>query len=385
MDAVDNRPLSWSRTLRKTPAEYSTRTPLSDRIRLRRLELEIAAAGAASKLEDAEISSRAATPLSLQPLQTVNCRSALLLSHTEVPHERRPDDDSARPCFGWTPLICPLSGERLRYPVRGRRCRHFACFDRDAFRTALVKNNRAPVPCPLCGVPTLFSDLVSDDDMAEVLVTVGAETVFVGRAQENGRLATLTATDISGRQSSPTVISRSSSRRDVKSDNCNSDLALALHLCEEAEARAWTAERLAADAVRKGQVAAEEVADLRRIFRSGGDIVTDWNERQNRVEVLEGRLRDVELYSAKLSDKLLLAGVDLETARADLRRHRLAYEAMELRLMEGRLVFNGPAPAVIAVPVGCAPAVDQSQGSVVEGGRLRALVAKRVEEMGLLP
>lgn len=76
------------------------------------------------------------------------------------------------------PLVCPLTCERLKIPVRARACRHLRCFDFEAYlvtatRTAAFSRRWR---CPCCGIRLLPSDLARCEFTTRLLNGVASST-----------------------------------------------------------------------------------------------------------------------------------------------------------------------------------------------------------------
>jgi hypothetical protein len=51
------------------------------------------------------------------------------------------------------PLVCPISSEKIKIPVRGLFCRHFQCFDLYNFLIVVSSATNPRWFCPLCKRP----------------------------------------------------------------------------------------------------------------------------------------------------------------------------------------------------------------------------------------
>lgn len=52
------------------------------------------------------------------------------------------------------PLVCPLSSERVKVPVRGLFCTHFQCFDLQNYLVVVSNTANPRWVCPLCKKPS---------------------------------------------------------------------------------------------------------------------------------------------------------------------------------------------------------------------------------------
>lgn len=75
------------------------------------------------------------------------------------------------------PLVCPLSGLRLRIPVRGNFCQHTQVFNKKSFLALAANDGFAQ--CPICLRRIRPSELVLDESIFEILALTPPTTLQV--------------------------------------------------------------------------------------------------------------------------------------------------------------------------------------------------------------
>merc|ERR1711934_974433 len=87
-------------------------------------------------------------------------------------------DDSPVYC----PLICPLSGTKIRNPVRAPGSNTYACFDKESFALS------GRYTCPLTGVYCLVTELQRDEGMAAIMAATPDDATFALVNPQDGSL-----------------------------------------------------------------------------------------------------------------------------------------------------------------------------------------------------
>eukprot|EP00658_Telonema_sp_P-2_P041889 TRINITY_DN3000_c0_g3_i2.p1 TRINITY_DN3000_c0_g3~~TRINITY_DN3000_c0_g3_i2.p1 ORF type:complete len:237 (+),score=73.57 TRINITY_DN3000_c0_g3_i2:61-771(+) len=72
----------------------------------------------------------------------------------------------------YIPLVCPLTGTKIRNPVRAPGSDTFGCFDKESFALS------GRYTCPLTGRYCLVTELVTDDAMASILAATPDDANF---------------------------------------------------------------------------------------------------------------------------------------------------------------------------------------------------------------
>ena len=72
----------------------------------------------------------------------------------------------------YVPLVCPLTGTKLRNPVRAPGSNTYACFDKESFAIS------GRFTCPLTGVYCLVTELISDPAIAAILAATPDDATF---------------------------------------------------------------------------------------------------------------------------------------------------------------------------------------------------------------
>jgi hypothetical protein len=72
----------------------------------------------------------------------------------------------------YVPLVCPLSGTKIRNPVRAPGSNTYACFDKESFALS------GRYTCPLTGVYCLVTELQRDEAMAAILAATPDDATF---------------------------------------------------------------------------------------------------------------------------------------------------------------------------------------------------------------
>lgn len=72
----------------------------------------------------------------------------------------------------YVPLVCPLSGTKIRNPVRAPGSNTYACFDKESFALS------GRFTCPLTGVYCLVTELQRDEAMAAILAATPDDATF---------------------------------------------------------------------------------------------------------------------------------------------------------------------------------------------------------------
>ena len=72
----------------------------------------------------------------------------------------------------YVPLACPLSGTKIRNPVRAPGSNTYACFDKESFALS------GRYTCPLTGVYCLVTELQRDEGMAAILAATPDDATF---------------------------------------------------------------------------------------------------------------------------------------------------------------------------------------------------------------
>jgi len=82
----------------------------------------------------------------------------------------------------YVPLICPLSGTKIRNPVRAPGSNTYACFDKESFALS------GRYTCPLTGVYCLVTELQRDEAMAAILAATPDDATFALVNPQDGSL-----------------------------------------------------------------------------------------------------------------------------------------------------------------------------------------------------
>merc|ERR1711907_330530 len=72
----------------------------------------------------------------------------------------------------YVPLVCPLSGTKIRNPVRAPGSNTYACFDKESFALS------GRYTCPLTGVYCLVTELSHDPAVASILAATPDDATF---------------------------------------------------------------------------------------------------------------------------------------------------------------------------------------------------------------
>merc|ERR1711871_874414 len=100
------------------------------------------------------------------------------MGRQQLPMEGTMQDDS--PVY--IPLICPLSGTKIRNPVRAPGSNTYACFDKESFALS------GRYTCPLTGVYCLVTELQRDEAMAAILAATPDDATFALVNPQDGSL-----------------------------------------------------------------------------------------------------------------------------------------------------------------------------------------------------
>merc|ERR1711907_771401 len=82
----------------------------------------------------------------------------------------------------YVPLVCPLSGTKIRNPVRAPGSNTYACFDKESFALS------GRYTCPLTGVYCLVTELAKDEAMAAILAGTPDDATFALVSPQDGSL-----------------------------------------------------------------------------------------------------------------------------------------------------------------------------------------------------
>lgn len=82
----------------------------------------------------------------------------------------------------YVPLVCPLSGTKIRAPVRAPGSNTYACFDKESFALS------GRYTCPLTGVYCLVTELHRDEAMAAILAATPDDATFALVNPQDGSL-----------------------------------------------------------------------------------------------------------------------------------------------------------------------------------------------------
>merc|ERR1719253_1531505 len=82
----------------------------------------------------------------------------------------------------YIPLVCPLTGTKLRHPVRAPGSNTYACFDKESFALS------GRYTCPLTGVYCLVTELQRDEAMAAILAATPDDATFALVNPQDGSL-----------------------------------------------------------------------------------------------------------------------------------------------------------------------------------------------------
>merc|ERR1712159_248552 len=82
----------------------------------------------------------------------------------------------------YVPLVCPLSGTKIRNPVRAPGSNTYACFDKESFALS------GRYTCPLTGVYCLVTELQRDEAMAGILAGTPDDATFALVSPQDGSL-----------------------------------------------------------------------------------------------------------------------------------------------------------------------------------------------------
>merc|ERR1711907_381629 len=82
----------------------------------------------------------------------------------------------------YVPLVCPLSGTKIRNPVRAPGSNTYACFDKESFALS------GRYTCPLTGVYCLVTELQRDEAMAAILAGTPDDATFALVSPQDGSL-----------------------------------------------------------------------------------------------------------------------------------------------------------------------------------------------------
>ena len=356
-----SRPLEQISSYFKLSSDVRSHTPLSDRIKLRRLEL-----------------SNSYLPNIDEKQASTSCNRDLRMSETIMLPLENSAELKPKLSLGWISTICPLSGKIMKFPVRGQRCRHFYCFDRESFRIVWINNNRCPTPCPICGTSLNFTDLTPNEYLANAISIASPGCIFV--RFNNNIVEQLKYENITSLFRD--IYSMELDNKNDKPSRIESDLSIALALCDEISERAWVAERQADDALKKYQIAEAEMKQFRFLSSPSDFVIMELRRKQDRIDFLECQLSKEEIQCAKLSDQLLICTMNFENLKMDLDMTHREYVSVEDKFLCGRFAFCGTPPTAIDIPVRCLPAVsdpcDQNKT-----GRLRELILQRASQKGL--
>ena len=110
-------------------------------------------------------------PVDSQSITATLACSALFC--VDTPHSQHPSpvgvtDDS--PVY--IPLVCPLTGTKIRNPVRAPGSNTYACFDKESFALS------GRFTCPLTGVYCLVTELSADPAVASILAATPDDATF---------------------------------------------------------------------------------------------------------------------------------------------------------------------------------------------------------------
>merc|ERR1711959_423754 len=72
----------------------------------------------------------------------------------------------------YIPLVCPLTGTKIRNPVRAPGANTYACFDKESFAMS------GRFTCPLTGVYCLVTELTPDPAIASILAATPDDATF---------------------------------------------------------------------------------------------------------------------------------------------------------------------------------------------------------------
>merc|ERR1711907_659198 len=82
----------------------------------------------------------------------------------------------------YVPLVCPLSGTKIRNPVRAPGSNTYACFDKESFALS------GRYTCPLTGVYCLVTELQRDEGMAAIMAATPDDATFALVNPQDGSL-----------------------------------------------------------------------------------------------------------------------------------------------------------------------------------------------------
>merc|ERR1712086_1126306 len=82
----------------------------------------------------------------------------------------------------YVPLVCPLSGTKIRNPVRAPGSNTYASFDKESFALS------GRYTCPLTGVYCLVTELQRDEAMAAILAATPDDATFALVNPQDGSL-----------------------------------------------------------------------------------------------------------------------------------------------------------------------------------------------------
>merc|ERR1711934_745149 len=82
----------------------------------------------------------------------------------------------------YVPLVCPLSGTKIRNPVRAPGSNTYACFDKESFALS------GRYTCPLTGVYCLVTELQRDEGMQAILAATPDDATFALLNPQDGSL-----------------------------------------------------------------------------------------------------------------------------------------------------------------------------------------------------
>lgn len=72
-------------------------------------------------------------------------------------------------------MICPLTKTRIKIPARGKQCQHIQCFDLESY--IILNEKSSKWSCPQCNKLTLFSDLVIDSFIQEIVKETNCDQI----------------------------------------------------------------------------------------------------------------------------------------------------------------------------------------------------------------
>jgi hypothetical protein len=64
----------------------------------------------------------------------------------------------------------PITRTRIKFPTKGKNCKHIQCFDGDTFIMYFNKPGVLKSECPVCNTKLSISDLIFDEYFEEILL-----------------------------------------------------------------------------------------------------------------------------------------------------------------------------------------------------------------------